>query len=916
MGNLLLITEIGCIAFFILRNIIFAKNLKLRFFCTLFSAVVAFVLTLVFKRVLTPQNLVGVIALVEDLGLPLESLMNASEASSAAILALLSAAVAPIIFVVIFIALNAILCVFRFVVLIIRAIIPGHKKPKFISRVIFGTAQAILCVACMLVPVSVYAEVADIALTESSIIPEEQKSSLSKPIAEVNSSLTIKAYRYCGGSLVSSAMTKIQIENGDKTVSTDLKTEIPAMLDFASDILTLASVQMQNYTEKETQALEGIGTSLTESVILGEVASDVIGSATEAWGKGEPYLGIPKPSIDPKINPLLDRTVEVLAQDHENITYLSEDINTFAKIISKLISSNALSSLQQGGSDAFTNALLNDNLVSSLLDVINQNPRMRVLIPTLTNIGLSLVSESLGLPENATEAYNKLTTDIAQGLSTSASLPESDRINHVKTAIKDSLSDLMITDIDESEVTVIAAALLGYFDGQTNPAQANVTAADIDSFLQQVVGAMNESSSVNAPVAFTGDSKTVKLNASPNAAVLAGQLLAAINEASVNPSMPDAAKRLAFESAVSSSALFENFDNTVRQSVISKLNEREISKIGASVKALSSITSTDGEISLYTFTTEDILIDIDALISSGQISDDTANALTECVKQMFSGGMRIIKAMSDTALSDTEKLNRIMTDLGKILDVFSANESFYGEQKTVTLTKALMSSEKISAFSGISGNDISAILSAKGTHGTSYGAVMNSVSDATAVLDTVKKGEKINDEQVSKLVDSLSTEGSGAVVSTVITEERIIEMGVSDPVKAESTTALVKDVFNNISSITDEEERQKESTAVKHIMSMLVVGTEENPQATDVFGENGKLESSADDIVDAILDSKAVSGAMSNNTFTSNPFGLTLTDNDSEAITNAVEARRETATPEQIDVLNDILLLFGAQTTG
>lgn len=913
MGHLLLIVEIGCIAFFILRNIIFTKNLKLRFFCTLLSAVAAFVLTLVFKRMLTPQNVVSIVALVGDLGLPLEALMSASEASSAAILALLSAAVAPIIFTVLFIGLNAVLSVFRLIVLIIKKIIPGHKKPKLISRVIFGTAQAVLCIACMLVPVSVYAEVADVALTESSIIPEEQKSAISKSISDANTSFAVKAYRYCGGSLVSSAMTKIQIEQGDKTVSTDLKIEIPAMLDFASDILTLASVQMQNYTEKETQALENIGTSLTESVVLGEVASDVIGSATEAWCKGEPYLGIPKPSIDPKINPLLDRTVEVLSQDHENVTYLGEDINTFAKIISKLVSSNALSSLQQGGSDTFTNALLNDELISSLLDIINQNPRMRVLIPTLTNIGLSLVSESLGLPENATEAYNKLTTDIAQGLSSSASLPEAERLDHVKTAIKDSLSDLMITDIDESEVTVIATALLGYFDGQTNPAASSVTAADIDSFLNQVVGAMNQSGNGNAPVSFTGDSQAVKLNASQNPAVLAGQLLAAINETAANPSLSDGAKRLAFESAVSSSALFDSFDNTVRQSVTSELNEREISKTSASVKAVSSITATDGENSPYVFTTEDILIDIDALKASGQIPNEVANALTECVKHMFSGALRIVNAMSDTTLSDTEKLSRIMADLGKILDIFSANESFYGEQKTVILTKALMTSEKLSAYSGISGKDISAIISAKGTLGTSYGAVMSSVSNATAVLDTVKKGEKINEQQVSKLIDSLSTENSGSVVSTVITEERIIDMGVSDPVKAESTTALIKDVFDNISSITDEEERQKESTAVKHIMSMLVVGTEANPETTDVFGENGKLESSADDIVDAILNSKAVSGAMNSNTLTSNPFGITLTDNDSEAITNAVEARRATASSEQAAVLDDILLLFGAE---
>ena len=474
----------------ILWNIVFKSTLKLRLASVITAAVSAFGLTLVFKSTASAELLTQILTALQKLGLPVDIILENSGLYGDVLVKFIAALVSPIVFIALFISFDLIFFLLRVIVFLLKALLfRSKKKPKIFTRVVFGTIQGLITVFCFLLPIAVYIEIASAIapeIPEITSTPQEETVLLQQNIDKANNSTIIKTYRNLGGNLLSGALTDIEITSNDNTVTkVKLSDEIGAVAAFCVDISKLGKTPVSEYGEEENSILSDIGTALTDSKVIAEIACNVIHEATDAWSKGETFAGVAKPQLDPKLDPLLDKIIEILNTSSENPEYLGEDINTIASIFRQLHEAGVFDTVVSGGD--ITAVLQNSNVMSDLISTVNANPRMRTLIPVLTNLGLSLVTDSLGLPGIDDEAYSEMVTNVTNDLTANKDKSKEERVASMSITLNQTLTENGFTGLGEFELNVVSDALITYFDnGGTIP--ESLSEDDISAFFGLVMG--------------------------------------------------------------------------------------------------------------------------------------------------------------------------------------------------------------------------------------------------------------------------------------------------------------------------------------------------------------------------------------------------------------------------------------------
>lgn len=690
-----------------LWSIIFKKNSLVRLICISAVAILSFIGAIVAKKIITtPEKLIQIVSMIpgtEELIATFTELCSSSEILAEVVTGFSAAMLTPAIFAVIFI----ILWLFSFIIRGILRIVQFALGLKFsagvLVRAAFGFAYGFIMVFCLLVPVSAYLNTASAALPEIKelgVVDEATYGALEAPVKEASDSTALKLHNTLGGKLAAKPMTSITVKANGEKIATDLDTEVKFLLGFASDAAKLVSMPMEQYTEVETQALEQLAASIPDSKLLSLTASEVVYLATDAWMKDAEFLGASRPTLGEELEPLLDRTVIILNRDSKTPDYLCADINTFAKIVSKLILS--AKPAEPGQSVDIAAALTSDTTMRDVLTEINKNPRMRPLIPVVANIGLKMMAENIGISAEST-------ADIL-----------------IESAVIDGASEISEQDMQE-------------------------------------------------------------------------------------------------------------FINS--------------------------------------------------------IADVFASALS-----LTNGSIKDIGGLCDS--------------LGAMLDVLASNESLYGKEKTEALTALIFKSAAVSDVSGIKSAEIDAMLAKMNEKNVSYSALLGTVASTADVFDSIKSGSAVTSDQMGELVFSLTGQGAGEVIATVITEEKLTDMGFKDNGNGNVGAAaeLLRGVFTEVSSVTDPEKHENEQAALNRLIGIAVDANSENGEAGDAFGENGRLDCTAEELIDDILASEAVCSTVTDTEMVENPFGITLSSSDKAAVEAALNARR---TAENGATIDNLALLLG-----
>ena len=481
---------VAYVAVCILWSVIFKSTLYIRFVSVIASAVLAFVATIVFKSVADADTLTEVITLMKNVGLPVDILIENSYIYGDVLVKFLASLVAPVIFIALFITFDILFFLIRVVIFVFKAIIfKPTNKPGIAKRVAFGAVQGLVTVFCFLLPVTIYIGiVSDISDEIPELTSSQENVRIITTAAEkANNSLVLKSYRTLGGNLACNALTSIKVTTSNNTVlKTTVNKEIGAMTEFYVDITKLGKTPVANYGDAEINALSEIGLTVKDSEVITEIACHILHEATDAWINNETFYGISKPELDPKLDPLVNALIELLNASSENSENFKEDLTTLTEVIEHLYKTGVLTAVSSG-TDELIATLQKDGVMSELISIVNSNSRTKKIIPVVTNLGMTLVADSLGIPNIDDEAYNDFVSAIKDDFALNSGKTKEERIESMSDTINRTLSDNGYEQLGDFELNIISESIITYFDnGGVLP--DNLTEEDIAAFLGLVCG--------------------------------------------------------------------------------------------------------------------------------------------------------------------------------------------------------------------------------------------------------------------------------------------------------------------------------------------------------------------------------------------------------------------------------------------
>jgi len=873
----------------ILGSLMFGKlNAKFRCGSIIVAAVLAFVVTLIVKgNIATESVFKGLIQALQGSGSAglaelAEQLLPVGET----LMSVLGAIIAPVLFLVFFIVFYVLAFVVSVIVWIGKVIAYAaseeKKKNGKFTRLVTGVISGLVIVVCILVPVSAYADVAAIAIPELEANGIIDDSGLEEQIADINNSTPITVFRKAGGDFLVTSLTTIDIKDEDYVTKTTVNVEAENLIKLYSHITLLSGVEIKDYSEAEADAILAVGEDLASSKLISRLAGDLIYTATDAWKNGNAFIGVEKPSLGETFDPVFDEIINISNNDAKNTTYLGEDITTISHLIAEMAKSGVFTKLD-GEPMALLGTLTDDGVIDSIIFELNNNARMKRIIPVVSNIGFKIIGDTIGIPENKTEVYDNMMSEVAGELNSSLALPEAERVTSITNKIMANTKNAGMT-ICETEAHILATGLAQYFADDTD-----VTAEEVTQFFAEISEAMAKEDATEN-VGFTGEISIGKLNGKnkKDTSDATAKLLKKIYQAA-NIENEDARKN-AIKNAVNNSELFENVSAEAKEilqdTIVEFSSKIDVQELANSLENITSLSSSEKATEkITTVTMDDIKFDPDAYMNSSATTEELTKNMTDVFKCAAKVADALTSLDGGNSEGSLEQFSEVTEALGGILDTLAKEES-YGKDKAHDLFAAVITSSIVTESTGISKEDTQKIVDST-TEISDYTSLVGAVTQMGSVVNGVQNND-VNSENIVELIKHLNRENI-VLVDTLVTPDTIAEFGIKSD-KADEAAKIIHKVFHNLADITDESAFATEAEAVKHLLELAAAASELKDDEM-VFGENGKLKCTALELIEYIYNSSAVKDALeySETELGSNPMSLKLGNADIAILTEACE---------------------------
>lgn len=860
-------------------SLVFGKlNAKFRCISIMLAAVAAFVVALIVKSNFTSEELV--VALTNTLQtIEQTDISTAIAQLSDAALTLLSvigSITAPLLFFIFFIIFSIVAFLISVLVWFVKVIVTPKEKKRngFLTRVITGAISGLVVAICILIPISTYSRVIAIALPElENHGAIEKDSNIAKTVTAADNNTAVQTFRDFGGTLLTDTLTNITLTDDISVTTVKLTDETANLAQLYAHIATLSEKELKEYSEAEADTILAIGEDFAHSRLITKLSCETLYAVSGAWINGDHFLGIPKPDLGDNFNPAFDELLAISNSDSQTSTYLGEDITTIARLVSKLASAGIFAKLDSEPTEII-HTLTEDRVIGDIISTLNENQRMRSLIPILSNIGLTVISDSIGIPEDKQEVYSNMMNDIASELNSTVTLPEEERTAKIAEVICATTHDAGI-DVAEAEANILASSLIQYF-GTSQTASA----AEIAKFFTEVGEAMAASNTEN--IAYVTGGSTIKLGDSYSPSEAAGKLLGSLFEASKIPD--EAARKAAITNAINSSELYSSYSDAAKASIADLAANTDITMMASSFENITSLFSEETAVANITkITLNDIIFDLSVYANSTASIDEINANMTNIFKNAA------IIAENLSLLSDIEKsaesFKTVSDSLGKILDILALND-FYGKNRAHDLFEAIISSHVISDATNLTRAEIDKLIH-ETTGISKYSSIIGVMADITSVAEGVTNNN-IENEHIQSMIGNLDHE-SVVVVDTLLNEEKLGDMGFK-PKDPEKSTEVVHALFDELAHITNEEQFETEANAVEHLLELATIATHVSKE-DQVFGDGGALGVTAEQVIEELHLSSAVC-----NTFEKakeeagvNPFNIDMNEDDKAAFSKACD---------------------------
>ncbi len=621
-----------------------------------------------------------------------------------------------------------------------------------------------------------------------------------------------KTVRFLGGDAVWNTLTTYSV--GDKKASAN--NEVAFIAETTGAVMSASD---DDLTSKEkADAIRKIPESFEKSTIVPMLVSDVLSAASDNWSRGESFCGIDAPSLNGDMAPLVSDFFGVMKESSYDT--INADIKSSVNVVALLIEDGAL---DKEVMDIFEN----EPLVSGVMLELLNNDHLSPLVGSMTNMGLSLFADQLGLDENKDGMYDSFIGDVVNAYN---------GVSGEGAARIDALSSELATIYDEHGIalsegvtTCMAIDMLAAMDVATEdsvkdffaPRKTDVVL--VSTATPEEDGALSMISSIDA--ATTPETKISELKT-----IIVSELEASEYELTDE------------EIEAVATSLAKKLHSNIKNNKLSYNNGVFLDNDDIASKTLK--------------------VTADQLrVTVGAVTDKEKEA--KAIAKMFAA---TIGALDDLSNSDGNTGDIIAT-FGSVLDNFSNCETI-GKDVASSLLMSIMQSKDIRSEIGFTFVQASSVAdkvnNGTGAEGENYETILKNLGNTVDALASTTDKNVDTTEKVEVLMKDI-TPTSAEVLQEISTPDTVKNYGVSEE-SAPAVSDMMSDMFGNMADAKEngmsEEQYQKESAAVSDMMSVAMNATSSDSQ--NMFGEDSATNITATEFVNRATDSVIISETLVN----------------------------------------------------
>ena len=697
---------------------------------------------------------------------------------------------------------------------------------------VLGAACSVLIFVVLLVPFVGIVGLAN-PVVQMIVTPEDPTTELVCEISDAAANNAgAKTVNALGGKAICSALTTFPV-NGEWTSLTRetafLAETVDAIIDIKDSEISRADA---------ADSLRETSDSFDKAVVVPTILSDLLSAASEDWSADQPFCGVPVPKLGDTIDPVVKDFYTIMKDsDMENIR---GDFRTIVDTIAIIVEHNAMDAMK--GSDAMMDLFKNEPLVSGIMLEFLENERMCTLVGSMTNLGLSIFSEQLGVEDNTDGAYDAFVAEMtAAYASVDSSVGTVAAIENLAAKVSKAYDNQGIA-LSNGVATCIALDMLDTLE------QGDET--EIKAFFKE-----NGSSTLS-----TEDGVEVTPLAggasAPNSASL--QIISSIAGQVTKETTRDELKALiAAEFANTSIEFTEEELEALSSSIAGKMHS-DIKADKLSYKRGAISNNVDIENKTVKVTADDLKVEMTTI--------DDKEKEAKAIAKIFSSTLSTVDQLS----AEGSKTSDVIAAFGPVLDNFASSQ-IIGEETTADILVSILQSGKVRdkiGFTLVQATDMANKIN-NGTMGDeSYTVLLKSLGTTVDIISTASNKDGNTAESVEKLMHDI-TPTTAEVLKDLSTPDTVKNYGVPDK-SADAVSGMMSDMFGNMSSAKEEgrlneEEYARESQAVSDMMSIAMSAGKSDTSST--FGENSATNITATEFVDRATDSVVISETLVNTVY-------------------------------------------------
>lgn len=348
--------------------------------------------------------------------------------------------VMPIAFLVSFVILNFILFIVAAIISLICGFSSWRKSGlSTLAGGIIGLAQGLLIAFVVLVPVTGITRVACAVRTE--LVADETNENAAMIdetfawfVDDYANNPILTTVETLGGEWLYGEISKVTVE--EQTY--DARTVVYDGAEVYGIVTELYGADFNSLTEEQKTKINEIGDILTDNGFTAGLISGVLRGAATAVDNGAITLPMEEPYLS-----ILKSMIHIFADS--NTANIGGDVDTILDTYYVLSDGGILSAFSSGSKDLIAERLIakeNDKTVlDRLIETLRANPRTSVVVDALAKLSVTIMSEQLGLGENADQLYE----DVKAGINEVLAIDKNDYATEeeYKAAVSDSLDSTL-----------------------------------------------------------------------------------------------------------------------------------------------------------------------------------------------------------------------------------------------------------------------------------------------------------------------------------------------------------------------------------------------------------------------------------------------------------------------------------------